>query len=301
METLGRGKLPPMRRILIIARKEFSDAVISKRLWVLIAILFLFYVASTFLFMVPGRERQPPEITDVFMGANTSVALIAPFLGIAFGYDAIARERESGTLRILLSRPVYREDVLNGKIISSLAIIGITLFASTFLAVSATIFLHGIPVDLDDISRLTFFSAFSLMFAFAYYALSLLFSTLSNKSSRPLIASIALWVFFAIILPIITMMITYVILGPPPIFYDSTGADRADYWERYFELNNIIQIFSINHHYTTLTGPVLTTGIGALDIIELLSQHPISIAVLILYPTVSIMLSYIAFTRREEK
>ncbi|MEM3426235.1 MAG: ABC transporter permease subunit [Thermoproteota archaeon] len=301
METIRREKLQPMKRILIIARKEFSDAVISKRLWLLIALFLLFYVTMTFYlsvaYSIMSEETRPTRITQIFSSAGSSVSLIAPFLGIAFGYDAVSRERESGTLRILLSRPVYREDVVNGKIIASLAIMGITLFASTFLTVPATIFLHGITIDLDDIARLFLFSTFSLMFAFAYYALSLFLSTLLNKSSLSLMASIALWAFFTIIMPIISTMIAFMMLGFPSF------ANAEDYFKKYSELNYMIQIFSINNHYNTLTGPVLTKGSkqDVLNLIKVFSQYPISIMALILYPIIFIMLSYIMFTRREEK
>lgn len=316
MENTVREKLPSMRRIFIIARKEFSDAVISKRLWLLILIFLIFYVTMTFTFSfsyaIMPEGMRTPSITQVFLSAGSSVSLIAPFLGIAFGYDAVSRERESGTLRILLSRPVYREDVVNGKIVSSLAIMGITLFASTFLTVSVTIFLHGITIDFDDISRLLLFSIFSLMFAFAYYSLSLFLSTLSNKSSHSLLASIAVWAFFTIIIPIISAFLAFIMLGPPSFTFTEVTyqnnvttyyQESTDYWKKYAELNYMTQIFSINNHYNTLTTPVLTKGSRqeVLDLLKLFSQYPLSIVVLIIYPIIFIMLSYIMFTRREEK
>ena len=304
MTETATGKLPTVKRTLIIARKEFSDAVVSKRLWLLIAIFLLYYMAMvfslSFSYSMMPEESRPTRITQVFMGASSSVSLIAPFLGIAFGYDAVSRERESGTLRVLLSRPVYREDVVNGKIISSIAVIGVTLFTTTFLTASATMFLHGITVDLDDFSRLTLFSMFSLMFAFTYFSISLFLSTFLNKSSHSLIASIAIWAFFTIIMPIVSMMIAFMMLGTPSF---TSFNPESDYWKKYAELNYMTQVFSINYHHSRLTGPVLSKASkqDVLDPFKLFSQNPISLIVLILYPIVFVMLSYIVFTRREEK
>ncbi|MEM2929888.1 MAG: ABC transporter permease subunit [Thermoproteota archaeon] len=304
MKNEFRDKRPPLKRIIIIARKEFSDAVVSKRLWLLITIFLLYYLAMIFSLSFPysmiPEEARPARITQVFSGAGSSVGLIAPFLGIAFGYDAVSRERESGTLRVLLSRPVYREDVVNGKIISSLAVIGVTLFTTISLTVSATMFLYGINIDLDDFIRLTLFSIFSLMFAFAYYSISLFLSTLLNKSGHSLIASIALWAFFTIIMPLISMMVAFMMLGMPSF---TSFSPESDYWKKYVELNYMTQIFSINNHYSTLTGPVLAKASkqDSLDLLKLSSQYPISLVVLILYPTVFVILSYMVFTRREEK
>jgi len=103
------------RRIQIIAQKEFSEFIKSKRLWIIIGALIIIYILqATFLRLYPSGV--PLTITQVFSSTTASIGLIAPFLGIALGYDAISRERESGTLRVLLSKPVYREDVVNGKI-----------------------------------------------------------------------------------------------------------------------------------------------------------------------------------------
>ncbi|MBO3841408.1 MAG: hypothetical protein FGF48_03200 [Candidatus Brockarchaeota archaeon] len=57
------------------------------------------------------------------------------------------------------------------------------------------------------------------------------------------------------------------------------------------------QIFSINNHYNTLTGPVLTKASkrNVFDLLKLSSQYPISLTALILYPTVFVILSYIVF------
>jgi ABC-2 type transport system permease protein len=304
MGTGFREKKPPLKRVTVIARKEFSDAVVSRRLWLLIAVFLLYYLAMifslSFSYSMMPEEARPTRIMQVFQGAGSSVALVAPFLGIAFGYDAVSRERESGTLKVLLARPVYREDVVNGKIVSALAVIGITLFTATFLAVSATMFLYGLNMDLDDFTRLTLFSIFSLMFAFAYYSVSLFFSTILNKSGHSLIASIALWAFFTIIMPLISMMIAFMMLGVPSF---ASFSPESDYWKRYTELNYMTQIFSINNHYSTLTGPVLAKASkqDVLDLFKLSSQYPISLMVLTMYPTVFVILSYIVFTRREEK
>ena len=41
-----------------------------------------------------------------------------PLLGIAFGFDAISSERAEGTLPRLVSQPIHRDDVINGKFVA---------------------------------------------------------------------------------------------------------------------------------------------------------------------------------------
>lgn len=311
MEAAVREKLPPLRRMLIVAQKEFSDIITSKRLWILIGILVLFYVAATASVRLGGVSHLL-SITQAFSSTTSSVNFIAPLLGIAFGYDAISRERESGTLRILLSRPVYREDVINGKVLSSLAIMSIALFTSTFLTVSITIFLYGLPVSLDDFARLTLFSISSVIFAFSYYSISLFFSTISKKSSHSLLFCIVIWLLFTLILPIIASLLAVFLTPYPPISSNLSGGELTEYMqeytkrfmEKYYEINSIINAPSITYHYSTIVNYILpqyTSEGTPMDITRMFPTYYISVAVLILYPAVFIILSYMMFTRREEK
>ena len=57
------------------------------------------------------------------------VALLGPVLGIAFGFDAISSERSEGTLPRLVSQPIHRDDVINGKFVAGLAVITMILAA----------------------------------------------------------------------------------------------------------------------------------------------------------------------------
>ena len=65
------------------------------------------------------------------------VGIVAPLLGVAFAFDAVNGERSEGTLPRLLSQPIYRDDVINGKFAAGLAIIAwswssVVLFISGF-------------------------------------------------------------------------------------------------------------------------------------------------------------------------
>ena len=59
--------------------------------------------------------------------ASDFVAIVGPLLGIAFAFDAVNGERAEGTLPRLLSQPIYRDDVINGKFAAGLAVIGLVL------------------------------------------------------------------------------------------------------------------------------------------------------------------------------
>ncbi|MEM3454579.1 MAG: ABC transporter permease subunit, partial [Thermoproteota archaeon] len=210
-----------MNKSLVIAKKEFSDAVTSKRFWLIVVLFLLLYIVNIYATSL-GFRMGLFGPTRLFLQAGSSVvstmSIMAPLLGVALAFSAISGEREKGTLKVLLSRPLYREDVINGKIISSLALIVLTVAVTSFLSVSASILLQGITVTLDDIIRLCIFIIVSILFSFAYYAISLFVSVLSNRSGQSLVISLGVWIFFALILPLLASFIALTVLGPPPAF-----------------------------------------------------------------------------------
>jgi len=316
---------------LSIARKEFVDAVTSKRLWLVTGIFLLFSIASTystsFSFMMETRQTTRQMIQIASAIASTT-AYMAPLLGIALAFDAVSGDRERGTLRLLLSRPIYREDVINGKIISALAVISLTMAISSLASISVSILLHNVAVTLDDIVRICVFIAFSIILSLAYYALSLFISTFSSKSSHSLIISIGIWIFFAFILPIISSLVASIVLGPPParataVFnmtrrqqfgnftFPRESEELLNYRRKLTEISSAIQSFSINYHYTQITSSLFGFVTGPLEfgqrerttasISTVLSTRIADIMILIVFPIVFLFASYMVFTRRQEK
>jgi ABC-2 type transport system permease protein len=315
-----------------IARKEFVDAVTGKRLWLVAGIFLLFSIASTystsFGFMM-GVQQATRQMVQIASAIASTTAYMAPLLGLALAFDAVCGERERGTLRLLLSRPIYREDVINGKIISALAVISLTMAVSSLASVSVSILLHNVAVTLDDIVRICIFIAFSIILSLAYYALSLFISTFSSKSSHSLIISIGIWILFAFILPIISMLVAFAVLGSPPAraatvfnmtqrqqfgnftFPREPPEEYLSYRRKLAEVSSIIQSFSINYHYTQITDSLFGFVTGPLEfgqrgratasISTVLSTRIADIVILIVFPMVFLFASYMVFTRRQEK
>lgn len=319
-----------MENTFSIARKEFTDAITSRRVWLITGILLLFSIASTYAetfgFRIGEEEVRMPMLQIASRIASTTVYM-APLLGIALAFDAVSGEREHGTLKLLLSRPIYREDVINGKIISALAVIGLAITVSLFASVSVSILLHNVTVTLDDIARICVFIVFSIILSFAFYALSLFTSTFL-KSGHSLVVGIGIWIFFTFILPILSRFIVAVVLGPPPLpFQPGVGFNGTptgggfgnvtfrpskeflNYMKKVREISSTIHAFSINHHYTEIIDLLFSFVIGPsgyepsvpTPITTVLSTRMINIAVLTVFPIIFLIASYMVFTRRQEK
>lgn len=128
----------------IVARKEFADAVRSRMLWGIVAIVaILTSLGIGVSAFVPGETT----IYTALGGAAQFAGLLVPILALVAAYLAIAGERESGSIKILLGLPPTRGEVLVGKFVgrSLVVVVGIVVgFAVTALA---TVLLYGfLPV-----------------------------------------------------------------------------------------------------------------------------------------------------------
>ncbi|NIU58556.1 MAG: ABC transporter permease subunit, partial [Phycisphaerae bacterium] len=55
------------------------------------------------------------------------VAFFGPLVGLVLGFDTINRERNEGTLSKLLSQPIYRDVVINGKFLAGVVMITVMM------------------------------------------------------------------------------------------------------------------------------------------------------------------------------
>jgi len=313
-----------------IARKEFIDALRSKK-FLIIIILFVAVLAFSSAGVSMAGSLVPGLVPTRFFGRlgmslSSSMSFIVPILGIALGYAAISGERESGSLKLMLARPIHREDIITGKTLAAIAAAAIAMFSSTLIAVGGGIWLQGVTPTMDDVARLLIFTLVSIILFAAYYAICLFFSTLFTKTSRSLIVAIFVWVFFSFIIPIAASLIAMVTIGPAPVRPFETrmnatqrgmnvtqpeiGQELQEYSRRVAAISGSIQSFSINSHYSTVANAILVaeSQIGpqagtsrSITIAQALTTHWTSLVVLVTFTVIFFVASYLAFTRREER
>lgn len=96
-----------------VARKDIADAGRSKALWAVTLSVVLFTAGITALLGVVGEQ----SMTEVFKLAFQSAASVLPIVALFLAKGAITGERESGSIRLLLSLPPSRRDILFGKLV----------------------------------------------------------------------------------------------------------------------------------------------------------------------------------------
>jgi len=308
-------------KVAVIVRKEVLENLKSARFWGLIGLFVLLFVAMSAAigsaargFAIPGLGLGGGRFVVQLVYAMSSVmSYVAPLLGIALGFSAIASEREKGTIRLVLARPVYRDQVLNGKIIAATILIVLAVTVSTALSLPLSMALHGVTVTADDLSRLALSLIPSILLALSYYALSLFISVLSDRSSRAFLYCIVAWVFFTFILPLIASMIALSVLGPPPAisFNMTRGGGQPqlppqvqEYYRKMNEIASTVLLVSPNNRYSSFVSALFTRrspqAAAYVDLGSVIATRWVDLAVLAAYAAVFILLSYIFFVRRQE-
>jgi len=124
---------------------------------------------------------------------TTVVALLLSFLAVALGFDRICGERESGTLKQLLTNPIPRAHVVLSKLLGGMISLWIP-FALAF-TISLLIILTNADVTLggEDWVRLGIFFVLSCLFLAQIFAFSLMVSTFTRHPDTALIICLFAW------------------------------------------------------------------------------------------------------------
>ncbi len=202
---------PPSKGWAIVARKEFADHLLSVRFIVLLVVLGLVAAAAVYTTAdavreVAGDASQTPSLFLRLFTVNIdpvpfsfflAVAFLAPLLGIAFGFDAINGERSRGTLPRLVSQPIYRDDVINGKFAAGLAVISVILFAVTAVVAGIGIFRLGITPSTEEVLRLLLWLLVTIVYVGIWLAFATFSSVALRRAATAALLAIAVWLVLA--------------------------------------------------------------------------------------------------------
>lgn len=133
-------------RVIPITKKNFRQAIRSRLVWALLGILILYQGIS--ILSASEMFFRSPEMATRYLA--TSFTTIVPPLALVVGYKAIVGERESGSLRILLSFPTTRRDIVAGAYLSRIGILTTTLLVALIGLVIAVVS-KGVGIAVGEI------------------------------------------------------------------------------------------------------------------------------------------------------
>ncbi len=198
-----------------VFRKEFSDHLTGKRFLILLALILVTSLASiyvagmtirgmaekvnnefVFLLLFTAGESSLPSFLS-FLG------FLGPLVGLALGFDSINGEYARGSLVRLLSQPIHRDSVINGKFLAGAAVISLMLTSLVLLVAGMGLVILGVFPTETELARMVVFIFLSIVYVSFWLGLSIMLSTLFRQSTTSALAGIAAWLFFTIFLGIL--------------------------------------------------------------------------------------------------
>jgi ABC-type transport system involved in multi-copper enzyme maturation permease subunit len=150
-----------------------------------------------------GSQAQN-EVLSHINGKIDFVVITSFLLGlfaVLYGGTLACGEKEEGTLRLVLSNPVKRSTVIVAKFLGGFSVLLIPFVVSTVLGL-LLLLVEGFPLfAAGNIGRILSLLALSVLYLSALFALGLLVSTRTQRTSLALLASFFIWIFVTFVIP----------------------------------------------------------------------------------------------------
>jgi ABC-type transport system involved in multi-copper enzyme maturation permease subunit len=195
---------------LVIARKEFDDALRSRLLWALIGFVGLFVAGTMGVpLVVPMLGGDPLQGLGA---ASEFAAILVPIVSLVAAYLALAGERESGSLRILLGLEPDRQTVVLGKFLGRGAVVALGVGAGFLLAGVVGWVLYG---GLPAVAFLAV-TALTAALGVAFVGIAVGISAATATRSRAMTVGIAAYLGLTLLWDLLPQGLHLAVEGAPP-------------------------------------------------------------------------------------
>lgn len=175
--------------VATVARKDFEDAVRSQMLWSLVGLLVglitLVYGALWYF----GEDLPSGELASILA---LPMQVIVPLAALIVGYMAIVGERRSGSIKILLSLPPTREEVVAGKLLGRAGVIAVAVLAALAAGFVLTSLLFGEALFGDFVGL----AVATLLLGFAFVGIAVGFSAAMASRGRAMAGVVSTYLLF---------------------------------------------------------------------------------------------------------
>ncbi len=254
-----------MQGIFTIFRKEMEDYFSSTRFLLILALIAMVGIIIASMVGMTIREEvkgmAKPTLLFLYLFTSTGklfsliqfIGFFGPLIGIVLGFDVINRERASRTLSKLVSQPIYRDAIINGKFLAGVATISIMLVAITLMISALGIRMLGIVPGSAEVLRLVIYLVLSVLYISFWLGISILFSVIFKSTSTSALAALAVWIFSSFLVPLSAGFISDAVA---PVSQSQSQTDVQAVM-KHAEVQKVVYLFSPTTLYTESTSTTL--------------------------------------------
>lgn len=298
------------KKVLIIAKKEFADRLMSPIFLSLLGTLILAIFAVTYreilqteLYSQIGEMPVPPSaVLEGFYSTSLMMTWFSPLVGIALSFDSVIKERKSASLNVLLTHPVFRDTVILGKMLGAVLLLLVVMLVSSVVSLGTIILLLGAKVSAIELSRISVWFILTFLYTLVFLGIGLVCSIFLREATDSLVYNIAIWLTLSIMF---SWILTFLSYSLEPVV--SAGG---------LDITGSLSSLSPMHHYAELSTGKTGLGWGAggggyggenidgvLDIrftlTQWLKEFWTNLVVLFIAPLLLLIATYLKFLRED--
>lgn len=150
---------------------------------------------------VSAGRLDENESAGAALDLESVTRIMLSLVALLLAADAIAGERERGTLRALFAAPVSRTDVLLGKYVGGLLALCVPLGLGLIVAMSIAASLHAPIAASGLLPRLVLLALGAAVYLAAMLALGIAVSACCRDTQSAVVVLVALWATIVVVIP----------------------------------------------------------------------------------------------------
>jgi len=257
----------------VVAKYEMYKSLRSKRVYIfLVFVAFtVFLVTALQIWAQDGMPEDSEGVLNVYISALSLVAIIGATL---FSSTALVSEFEERTALLMFTRPLRKITIFLGKYLSNVLFCGAMVGLYYVIAAVMSLICTG-TVDAGIIPSF----GMAMLYVAAISALAFVFSSFMKRGSS------------AAILTFVAFLVMWMIIGPTLMISGVEPVMLLTYVDT--------TVSSLITGDVTMLITEADTGIPGLSFMNYIATAPIAVGICAVYITISLVISYIVFSRRE--
>lgn len=281
--------------VFVLAQKEVADHLQDAGFLVLLATYTVIVFASTYMYGSLAHDDNSVLLSSINVKI---ISQFTPLLGIALGFDVVVREQKSGSLNVLLTHPLFRDNILAGKLLGATLLVAAIIVFSVFVAVGTLLIFYGVEIGYLELIRIAVFTILTFFYAVTFLGIAIFISTIVKNSTDSLISNIVIWIFVCILFGAILKTVVVILTGQTP----NEG----------ILITQLLNISPLHHYGEAVIGRadlsfmginVEPTIGGIFDtkytLTQCLTEFWMNIVMLIMTPVILLTITFITFLRKD--
>ena len=145
----------------------------------------------------------PPEIFPLSVLSNiiSYVSMIGAVVAIFLGFETFSGERANGMLKLIAVRPVFRDQIVTGKLIGGGTVIGLLLGIILIFNIALFAAISGMIPNASVMARLLAFFILAFAYLMLFYIATVYVSIKTNDSAFGFLLMMIIWITISFVLP----------------------------------------------------------------------------------------------------